>query len=185
MISGLRWRRLVVVQECCCRAVEAGVAAEVGFDQSGDWELRAGVTSARATTSSVPPFADGGEGTLDVIAAAIPAAKRRRCGSQARTTGRCTPVICCPTAPSWWSWLQAPGLRSPTGPNLCVHTPAALKSRSPLRSTAAQTGHCWRSAAAALPMWFHQRLRTPHPAVRDTHFQDRLLAALARSQPRR
>ena len=28
--------------------------------------------------------------------------------------------------------------------------------------------------------WFHQRLRTPHPAVRDTAFQDRLLAALAR-----
>jgi NAD(P)-dependent dehydrogenase (short-subunit alcohol dehydrogenase family) len=28
--------------------------------------------------------------------------------------------------------------------------------------------------------WFHQRLRTPHPAVRDTNFQDSLLAALAR-----
>jgi NAD(P)-dependent dehydrogenase (short-subunit alcohol dehydrogenase family) len=28
--------------------------------------------------------------------------------------------------------------------------------------------------------WFHKRLRTPHPAVRDTHFQDSLLAALAR-----
>jgi NAD(P)-dependent dehydrogenase (short-subunit alcohol dehydrogenase family) len=28
--------------------------------------------------------------------------------------------------------------------------------------------------------WFHQRLRAPHPAVRDTHFQDSLLAALAR-----
>jgi len=28
--------------------------------------------------------------------------------------------------------------------------------------------------------WFHQRLRSPHPAVRDTHFQDSLLAALAR-----
>jgi NAD(P)-dependent dehydrogenase (short-subunit alcohol dehydrogenase family) len=28
--------------------------------------------------------------------------------------------------------------------------------------------------------WFHQRLRTPHPAVRDTHFQDDLLAELAR-----
>jgi NAD(P)-dependent dehydrogenase (short-subunit alcohol dehydrogenase family) len=28
--------------------------------------------------------------------------------------------------------------------------------------------------------WFHQRLRTPHQAVRDTHFQDNLLAALAR-----
>ena len=28
--------------------------------------------------------------------------------------------------------------------------------------------------------WFHQRLRTPHPAVRDRQFQDRLLAALAR-----
>ena len=28
--------------------------------------------------------------------------------------------------------------------------------------------------------WFHQRLRTPHPAVRDKHFQDSLLAALAR-----
>jgi NAD(P)-dependent dehydrogenase (short-subunit alcohol dehydrogenase family) len=27
--------------------------------------------------------------------------------------------------------------------------------------------------------WFHQRLRAPHPAVRDTHFQDSLLAALA------
>jgi NAD(P)-dependent dehydrogenase (short-subunit alcohol dehydrogenase family) len=29
--------------------------------------------------------------------------------------------------------------------------------------------------------WFHQRLRTPHPAVRDTHFQESLLDALARS----
>ena len=28
--------------------------------------------------------------------------------------------------------------------------------------------------------WFHQRLGTPHPAVRDTRFQDSLLAALAR-----
>jgi hypothetical protein len=28
--------------------------------------------------------------------------------------------------------------------------------------------------------WFHQRLRTPQPAVRDTHFQDSLLTALAR-----
>ena len=28
--------------------------------------------------------------------------------------------------------------------------------------------------------WFHQRLRTPHAGVRDTHFQDSLLAALAR-----
>ena len=28
--------------------------------------------------------------------------------------------------------------------------------------------------------WFHQRLRTPHPAVGDTRFQDSLLAALAR-----
>lgn len=28
--------------------------------------------------------------------------------------------------------------------------------------------------------WFHQRLRTPHPAVRNPHFQDELLAALAR-----
>ena len=28
--------------------------------------------------------------------------------------------------------------------------------------------------------WFHQRLRAPHPAVRDTHFQDSLLAELAR-----
>ena len=28
--------------------------------------------------------------------------------------------------------------------------------------------------------WFHQRLAAPHPAVRDTHFQDTLLAALAR-----
>jgi NAD(P)-dependent dehydrogenase (short-subunit alcohol dehydrogenase family) len=28
--------------------------------------------------------------------------------------------------------------------------------------------------------WFHQRLRTPHPAVRDPHFQDDLIDALAR-----
>jgi hypothetical protein len=28
--------------------------------------------------------------------------------------------------------------------------------------------------------WFHQRLRTPHPAVRNTHFQDDLLDASAR-----
>ena len=28
--------------------------------------------------------------------------------------------------------------------------------------------------------WFHQRPRTPHPAVGDVHFQDSLLAALAR-----
>jgi NAD(P)-dependent dehydrogenase (short-subunit alcohol dehydrogenase family) len=28
--------------------------------------------------------------------------------------------------------------------------------------------------------WFHQRLRTPHQAVRDTQFQDSLLAALTR-----
>jgi NAD(P)-dependent dehydrogenase (short-subunit alcohol dehydrogenase family) len=28
--------------------------------------------------------------------------------------------------------------------------------------------------------WFHQRLGSPHPSVRDTHFQDTLLAALAR-----
>ena len=28
--------------------------------------------------------------------------------------------------------------------------------------------------------WFHQRLRTPHPAVRNTNFQDDLLEALAR-----
>jgi NAD(P)-dependent dehydrogenase (short-subunit alcohol dehydrogenase family) len=28
--------------------------------------------------------------------------------------------------------------------------------------------------------WFHQRRRTPHPAVNNTHFQDDLLAALAR-----
>jgi NAD(P)-dependent dehydrogenase (short-subunit alcohol dehydrogenase family) len=28
--------------------------------------------------------------------------------------------------------------------------------------------------------WFHQRLRTPHPAARNTDFQDSLLAALAR-----
>ena len=28
--------------------------------------------------------------------------------------------------------------------------------------------------------WFHQRLRAPHQAVHDTHFQDSLLAALAR-----
>jgi NAD(P)-dependent dehydrogenase (short-subunit alcohol dehydrogenase family) len=27
--------------------------------------------------------------------------------------------------------------------------------------------------------WFHERLRTPHPAVRDTRFQDDLIAALA------
>jgi NAD(P)-dependent dehydrogenase (short-subunit alcohol dehydrogenase family) len=29
--------------------------------------------------------------------------------------------------------------------------------------------------------WYHQRLRTPHPAVHDTHFQNDLLEALARS----
>jgi NAD(P)-dependent dehydrogenase (short-subunit alcohol dehydrogenase family) len=29
--------------------------------------------------------------------------------------------------------------------------------------------------------WYHQRLRTPHPAVRNTHFQDDLLDALARA----
>jgi NAD(P)-dependent dehydrogenase (short-subunit alcohol dehydrogenase family) len=29
--------------------------------------------------------------------------------------------------------------------------------------------------------WYHQRLRTPHPAVHDTRFQDDLLEALARS----
>jgi hypothetical protein len=28
--------------------------------------------------------------------------------------------------------------------------------------------------------WFHRRLRTPHPAVRETHFQDDLLDTLAR-----
>ncbi len=28
--------------------------------------------------------------------------------------------------------------------------------------------------------WFHKRLRTPHPAVRNSHFQDELLDALAR-----
>jgi NAD(P)-dependent dehydrogenase (short-subunit alcohol dehydrogenase family) len=28
--------------------------------------------------------------------------------------------------------------------------------------------------------WFHQRRRTPHPAARETHFQDSLLDALAR-----
>jgi short chain dehydrogenase len=28
--------------------------------------------------------------------------------------------------------------------------------------------------------WFHQRLRAPHPAVRDPHFQDDLLDAVAR-----
>ena len=28
--------------------------------------------------------------------------------------------------------------------------------------------------------WFHQRRHTPHPAVRNSHFQDSLLAALAR-----
>jgi hypothetical protein len=38
MMSGLRWRRLVVVQELYCCAVEAGVTAELGFDQSGDWD---------------------------------------------------------------------------------------------------------------------------------------------------
>jgi hypothetical protein len=27
--------------------------------------------------------------------------------------------------------------------------------------------------------WYHQRLRPPHSAVRDTHFQDDLLDALA------
>ena len=27
--------------------------------------------------------------------------------------------------------------------------------------------------------WFHQQLRAPHPAVRDPHFQDDLLDALA------
>jgi hypothetical protein len=47
----LRWRRLVVVQECYCRAVKAGVAAELGFDQSGDWDgvlgEHSGVTSAQ------------------------------------------------------------------------------------------------------------------------------------------
>jgi hypothetical protein len=37
-MSGLRWRRLVVVQELYCCAVEAGVTAELGFDQSGDWD---------------------------------------------------------------------------------------------------------------------------------------------------
>jgi NAD(P)-dependent dehydrogenase (short-subunit alcohol dehydrogenase family) len=35
-------------------------------------------------------------------------------------------------------------------------------------------------AAGSGGYWFHQRLRTPHPAVRDVHFQDSLLAALAR-----
>jgi NAD(P)-dependent dehydrogenase (short-subunit alcohol dehydrogenase family) len=29
--------------------------------------------------------------------------------------------------------------------------------------------------------WYHRRLRAPHPAVHDVHFQDELLAALARS----
>jgi NAD(P)-dependent dehydrogenase (short-subunit alcohol dehydrogenase family) len=28
--------------------------------------------------------------------------------------------------------------------------------------------------------WYHERLRTPHPAARDTHFQESLLDALAR-----
>ena len=28
--------------------------------------------------------------------------------------------------------------------------------------------------------WYHQRLGTPHPATKDTHFQDSLLDALAR-----
>jgi len=36
-----------------------------------------------------------------------------------------------------------------------------------------------REARTSGGYWFHQRLRTPHPAVRDTHFQDSLLAALA------
>jgi hypothetical protein len=30
-----RWRPLVVIEECYCRTVEAGVAAELGFDQPG------------------------------------------------------------------------------------------------------------------------------------------------------
>ena len=51
MMSGLRWRRLVVVQELYCCAVEAGVTAELGFDQSGDWDgvlgEHSGVTSAQ------------------------------------------------------------------------------------------------------------------------------------------
>jgi NAD(P)-dependent dehydrogenase (short-subunit alcohol dehydrogenase family) len=37
-----------------------------------------------------------------------------------------------------------------------------------------------REARSSGGYWFHQRLRSPHPAVRDTHFQDSLLAALAR-----
>jgi hypothetical protein len=36
MTPGLRWRRLVMVQEFYCCAVEAGVTAELGFDQSDE-----------------------------------------------------------------------------------------------------------------------------------------------------
>ena len=34
-MCGSRWRPLVVIEECYCRAVEAGVAVELGFDQPG------------------------------------------------------------------------------------------------------------------------------------------------------
>jgi hypothetical protein len=37
-----------------------------------------------------------------------------------------------------------------------------------------------REARSSGGYWFHQRLRTPHPAVRNPHFQDDLLDALAR-----
>ena len=37
-----------------------------------------------------------------------------------------------------------------------------------------------REARSSGGYWFHQRLRTPHPAVSNTHFQDSLLTALAR-----
>jgi NAD(P)-dependent dehydrogenase (short-subunit alcohol dehydrogenase family) len=38
-----------------------------------------------------------------------------------------------------------------------------------------------REARSSGGYWYHQRLRPPHPAVHDTHFQDDLLDALARS----
>jgi hypothetical protein len=38
MRLALRRRRLVVVQEFYCCAVEVGVAAELRFDQSADWD---------------------------------------------------------------------------------------------------------------------------------------------------
>jgi hypothetical protein len=34
-MCGSGWRALVVIEECYCRAVEAGVAVELGFDQPG------------------------------------------------------------------------------------------------------------------------------------------------------